>query len=87
MSNVATDVQIRIQIRNNLNITFMLGILIGMVNVRCPDFDDTVWNYVAEYAKRKGISRCKALEHIVIEHMKVVAEAQKKAYEKAKKNV
>lgn len=60
--------------------------MIKMVDVRCPDFDDTVWNYVAEYAKRKGISRCKALQQIVIEHMKVVAEAQNKAYEKAKKN-
>ena len=58
-----------------------------MVNVRCPDFNGTVWNYVAEYAKRKGISRCEALQRIVIEHMKVVAEAQKKFYEEAKKNV
>jgi hypothetical protein len=57
-----------------------------MVNVRCPDFNDTVWNYVAEYAKRKGITRCAALEQIVIEHMKVVAEAQNKAYEKVKNN-
>jgi hypothetical protein len=57
-----------------------------MVDVRCPDFDDTVWNYVAEYAKRKGISRCEALQQIVIEHMKVLAEAQKKAYNEAKKN-
>jgi hypothetical protein len=58
-----------------------------MVNVRCADFNDTIWNYVAEYAKRKGIARCEALEQIVIEHMKVVAEAQTKMYEKAKKNV
>lgn len=58
-----------------------------MVNVRCPDFDDTVWNYVAGYAKKKRISRCAALQQIVIEHMKIVAEAQNKAYEKAKKNV
>lgn len=57
-----------------------------MVDVRCPDFDDTVWNYVAEYAKRKGISRCEALQQIVIEHMKVLAEAQKKAYDEAMKN-
>jgi hypothetical protein len=57
-----------------------------MVDVRCPDFDDTVWNYVAEYAKRLHISRCEALQQIVVEHMKVVAEAQKKAYEEAKKD-
>jgi hypothetical protein len=58
-----------------------------MVDVRCPDFDDTVWNYVAEYAKRKRISRCEALEHIVIEHIKTVADAHEKKYERAKKNV
>ncbi len=58
-----------------------------MVDVRCPDFDDIVWNYVAEYAKRKRISRCEALKQIVIEHMKIVAEAQQKSYEKAKKHV
>jgi hypothetical protein len=58
-----------------------------MVDVRCSEFDDVVWTYVAEYARRKGISRCEALRSIVVEHMKVVAEAQKKVYEKAKKNV
>ncbi len=57
-----------------------------MVNVRCPNFNDAVWNYVAEYAKRKRIPRCEALQQIVIEHMKVVAEAQTKSYEEAKKN-
>lgn len=61
--------------------------LTSMVDVRCSDFDDAVWTYVAEYAKRKGISRCEALRDIVIEHMKVVAEAQRKLYEKAKKHV
>lgn len=58
-----------------------------MVDVRCPNFDDTVWKYVTDYAKLKRISRCDALRQIVIEHMKVVAEAQQEAYEKAKKNV
>lgn len=58
-----------------------------MVDVRCPNFNDTVWSYVAEYAKRNGISRCEALEQIVMEHMKVLAEAQKKLYEEAIKNV
>jgi hypothetical protein len=58
-----------------------------MVNVRCPNFNDSVWSYVAEYAKRKRISRCEALQEIVVEHMKVVAEAQRKIYEKARKNV
>ena len=58
-----------------------------MVDVRCSDFNDTIWRYVAEYAKRKRLSRCKALEQIVIEHMKVVAEAQKEMYERGKKSV
>jgi hypothetical protein len=58
-----------------------------MVDVRCPNFNDTIWSYVAEYAKRKGISRCEALEQIVIEHMKVLAEVQRKLYEKGRKNV
>ncbi len=57
-----------------------------MVDVRCPNFNDAVWNYVAEYAKRKRITRCEALEQIVIEHMKVVAEAQMKSYQEAKKS-
>ncbi len=60
--------------------------MVNMVNVRCPNFHDAVWNYVAEYAKRKRISRCEALQQIVIEHMKVVAETQKKIYERAKKS-
>jgi len=58
-----------------------------MVNVRCPRFNDTVWTYVTKYAELKRISRCEALEQIVREHMKVVAEAQKKMYERGKKSV
>jgi len=44
-----------------------------MVDVRCSGFKDVVWSYVAEYASRKNIPRCEALENIVIEHMKFVA--------------
>ena len=62
-------------------------LLVYMVNVRCPKFDDNIWVYVAEYAKLKGISRCEALEQIVQEHMKMVADAQQKLYEKGKENV
>lgn len=58
-----------------------------MVNVRCPKFNDAMWAYVAKYAELKGISRCEALEKIVQEHMKIVAEAQRKIYEKEKKHV
>ncbi|MDH5267236.1 MAG: hypothetical protein OEW62_06110 [Candidatus Bathyarchaeota archaeon] len=56
-----------------------------MVNVRCPNFNDTIWLYVTEYAKRKGMSRCEALQEIVTEHMRFVAETQRKLYEEAKK--
>jgi hypothetical protein len=58
-----------------------------MVNIRCSNFNDAIWTYVVEYARRKGISRCEALERIVIEHMKVVAEATKKMYEQGEKIV
>jgi hypothetical protein len=44
-----------------------------MVDVRCLNFNDVVWAYVAEYASRKNVPRCKALENIVIEHMRFVA--------------
>ena len=53
-----------------------------MVNVRCSGFNDKIWMYVAEYAKMKGMSRCEALEQIVVEHMRVVAEAQRRFDEK-----
>lgn len=62
-------------------------IVVHMVDVRCANFNDTEWRYVAEYAKRKGITRCEALEQIVMEHMKFLAEVQRKLYEKGKKNV
>jgi hypothetical protein len=54
-----------------------------LVDVRCPDFNDVVWSYVAEYAVRRGVPRCKALEGIVIEHMKFVQMMAEKAEVKA----
>jgi hypothetical protein len=56
-----------------------------MVDVRCPDFNDAVWSYVAEYAIRKGISRCKAIEQIVVDHMKFLKWAEEVATRTAKK--
>jgi hypothetical protein len=47
-----------------------------MVDVRCPDFNEDLWNYVAEYARKKKKSRCAALEDIVLEHMKFLAKEQ-----------
>ena len=43
-----------------------------MVDVRCRELDDDLWTYVAEYARIKKMSRCKALEQIITEHMKFV---------------
>jgi len=47
-------------------------------SVRCESFNDLLWTYVAEIAKIKKISRCKALESIIEEHMKFMALEQKK---------
>ena len=56
-----------------------------MVDVRCPGFNDVVWSYVAEYAVRKRVSRCKALEQIVIDHMKFFKWAEEVAGKPAQK--
>ena len=56
-----------------------------LVDVRCPNFNDVVWSYVAEYAVRKRVSRCKALEEIVVDHMKFVRWAEEVAAKPAKK--
>lgn len=56
-----------------------------MVDVRCMDFNDVVWSYVTEYALRSRLSRCKALEQIVVDHMKFVKWAEEVAAKPAKK--
>jgi len=56
-----------------------------LVDVRCPGFNDVVWSYVAEYAVRSRVSRCKALEQIVVEHMKFVKWAEEVVSKPAKK--
>ncbi|MHA1973975.1 MAG: hypothetical protein ACTSW1_13335 [Candidatus Hodarchaeales archaeon] len=48
-----------------------------MVDVRCTDFDDELWFYVQENARLRGISRCKALEKIVREHIQFFAKYQR----------
>ena len=48
----------------------------GKVSVRCSGIDDTMWSYVAENARMRGISRCEALELIIKEHMRFMARAQ-----------
>ena len=44
-----------------------------MVDVRCRDLDNDLWTYVAEYARLKKMTRCKALEQIIKEHMKFIS--------------
>ena len=44
-----------------------------MPSVRCESFNDLLWTYVTEIAKRRKISRCKAMENVVTEHMKFMA--------------
>lgn len=41
-----------------------------MVDVRCRELDDDLWAYVVDYAGLRKISRCDALEKIILEHMK-----------------
>ncbi len=41
-----------------------------MVDVRCRELDNDLWTYVTEYARLRRLSRCDALEHIILEHMK-----------------
>lgn len=53
-----------------------------MVDVRCKNFNDTLWAYVVENANRREITRCEALQEIVKEHMKFLVEAQKERMER-----
>ena len=48
-----------------------------MVDVRCKDFDDTIWAYVVENARVRNLSRCETLQQIVLEHMKFMYQEQK----------
>lgn len=52
-----------------------------MVDVRCKDFDDLLWGYVVENANRRGVTRCKALQRIVEEHMRFLVREQKERME------
>jgi len=50
--------------------------LTKMTNFRCTSFNDVLWQYVVENARVRGVSRCRALELIVEEHIKFVKDAQ-----------
>jgi macrodomain Ter protein organizer (MatP/YcbG family) len=47
-----------------------------MVFVKCDRFESNVWDYVIEYAHRRGMTRCEALEQIVREHAQLVSQMQ-----------
>ena len=57
-----------------------------MVDIRCRDFNGTLWAYVAENARLRKISRCEALEKIVEEHMKIMAERQMEQLEESEES-
>ena len=47
-----------------------------MPTVRCESFNDLLWKYVTEIARLRKIPRCDALQRVVEEHMKFMAEKQ-----------
>jgi len=47
-----------------------------MPSVRCESFNDLLWTYVAEVAKRRKMTRCKALEKIIEEHIRFMADIE-----------
>ena len=53
--------------------------MILMVTVRCENINPMYWAWVAEYARKRQIERCKALEMIIEEHMKFT----KREYERS----
>ena len=53
-----------------------------MPSIRCESFNELLWAYITDIAKIKKISRCKALETVIKEHMKFMALAQQTRGEK-----
>ncbi len=41
-----------------------------MVKVYCQDLNPVCWAWVTEYALRRGIKRCDALEEIIEDHIR-----------------
>lgn len=46
-----------------------------MVVIRCENINPVFWAYVTEYARKKRVERCEALNSIIEEHMKFTAKA------------
>ena len=57
-----------------------------MPSVRCELFNDLLWTYVAEVAKRRKMTRCKALEKIVEEHIRFMADIELQKEKRAVKH-
>jgi hypothetical protein len=57
-----------------------------MVDIRCRDFNGTLWAYVAVNARRRRVSRCKALENIVEEHMRILADRERAPLEEGEES-
>ena len=49
-----------------------------MPSIRCDSFNDLLWAYITDIAKIRKISRCKALETVIEEHMKFMALEQQR---------
>ena len=41
-----------------------------MVKVYCQELNPVCWAWVTEYARRRRIKRCKALEKVIEEHIR-----------------
>ena len=41
-----------------------------MVKVYCQELNPVCWAWVAEYARRRRIKRCEALEKVIEEHIR-----------------
>ena len=53
-----------------------------MPSIRCESFNELLWAYITDIAKIRKVSRCKALEKVIEEHMKFMALAQQAKGEK-----
>lgn len=61
-----TDLHITIVYCIALLKTFYQGIAVTII--RCDNIDPVYWAYVTEYARKKRIERCEALQDIIMEH-------------------
>jgi hypothetical protein len=48
--------------------------------IRCENINSIHWAYVTEYAKKRRLSRCDALEKIIEEHIRFTAREHERRY-------